>query len=326
MNRTSRTSRTHTTMTVLAGAGVAAGLLATTIAPASADKGGPADRGDKPTVVLVHGAFADSTSWNGVIDKLRHDGYPVVAVANPLRSLSGDSAYLKDVLAGIDGPVVLAGHSYGGSVISNAATGNKNVKALVYLAAFLPAKGESAVDLSGRFPGSTLGDALRPVPVTNADGSAGTDLYIQNDKFRQQFAADVPRNKTDLMTVTQRPVTEAALGEERPNRPGRPFPPGSWSPPRTATSRLRPRSSWPGGPVPTPRRCGRPTRSASRSRERSPASSRTPPVRCAESAPVIEGPVVRHRPFPDPAPCACRAPVPGRPRTDSCAANRGSSR
>ncbi|MFD5281697.1 alpha/beta fold hydrolase [Streptomyces rubrogriseus] len=212
MNRTSRTSRTRTTMTVLAGAGVAAGLLVTTIAPASADKR-PADRGDKPTVVLVHGAFADSTSWNGVIDKLRHDGYPVVAVANPLRSLSGDSAYLEDVLAGIEGPVVLAGHSYGGSVISNAATGNKNVKALVYLAAFLPEKGESAVDLSGRFPGSTLGEALRPVPVTNADGSQGTDLYIRNDKFRHQFAADVSRNKTDLMAVTQRPVTEAALAE-----------------------------------------------------------------------------------------------------------------
>ncbi|MBQ0966672.1 MULTISPECIES: alpha/beta fold hydrolase [Streptomyces] len=212
MNRTSRISRARTTMTVLAGAGAAAGLLATTIAPASADKD-TTDRGPKPTVVLVHGAFADSTSWNGVIDKLRHDGYPVVAVANPLRSLSGDSAYLKDVLAGIDGPVVLAGHSYGGSVISNAATGNKNVKALVYLAAFLPEKGESAGDLSGRFPGSTLAQALRPVPVTNADGSKGTDFYIQSDKFRQQFAADVPRNKTDLMTVTQRPVTEAALGE-----------------------------------------------------------------------------------------------------------------
>ncbi|MFH9827117.1 alpha/beta fold hydrolase [Streptomyces bobili] len=212
MKPVSRTRRAHTTMTVLAGAGVAAGLLVTTVAPASADKG-TTDRGPKPTVVLVHGAFADSTSWNDVIDKLRHDGYPVVAVANPLRSLSGDSAYLKDVLAGIDGPVVLAGHSYGGSVISNAATGNKNVKALVYLAAFLPEKGESAVDLSGRFPGSTLGDALRPAPVTNADGSRGTDLYIQNDKFRRQFAADVPRNKTDLMTVTQRPVTEAALAE-----------------------------------------------------------------------------------------------------------------
>ncbi|MFH9044254.1 alpha/beta fold hydrolase [Streptomyces sp. NPDC017966] len=212
MNRTPRSSRARSALIALAGASIAAGLLATTVAPASADKGTPA-QGAKPTVVLVHGAFADSTSWNDVIRRLRHDGYPVVAVANPLRSLSGDSAYLKDVLAGIEGPIVLAGHSYGGSVISNAATGDKNVKALVYLAAFLPEKGESAVDLSGRFPGSTLGDALRPVPVTNADGSRGTDLYIQNDKFRHQFAADVPRNETDLMAVTQRPVTEAALAE-----------------------------------------------------------------------------------------------------------------
>ncbi|WP_217136989.1 alpha/beta fold hydrolase [Streptomyces sp. AC558_RSS880] len=212
MNRTPRSSRARSALIALAGASIAAGLLATTVAPASADKGTPA-QGAKPTVVLVHGAFADSTSWNDVIRRLRHDGYPVVAVANPLRSLSGDSAYLKDVLAGIEGPIVLVGHSYGGSVISNAATGDKNVKALVYLAAFLPEKGESAVDLSGRFPGSTLGDALRPVPVTNADGSRGTDLYIQNDKFRHQFAADVPRNETDLMAVTQRPVTEAALAE-----------------------------------------------------------------------------------------------------------------
>ncbi|MFE0450121.1 alpha/beta fold hydrolase [Streptomyces sp. NPDC058914] len=212
MIRTLRTSRARTALTVLAGASIAAGLLVTTVGPASADKG-TAAQGPKPTVVLVHGAFADSTSWNDVIEKLRHDGFPVVAVANPLRSLSGDSAYLKDVLAGIEGPVVLAGHSYGGSVISNAATGNKNVKALVYLAAFLPEKGESAVDLSGKFPGSTLGDALRPVPVTNADGSQDTDLYIQNDEFRHQFAADVPRNKTDLMALTQRPVTDAALAE-----------------------------------------------------------------------------------------------------------------
>ncbi|KOX01849.1 MULTISPECIES: alpha/beta fold hydrolase [unclassified Streptomyces] len=212
MSRSSRGRRARTSLTVLAGATIAAGLLATTVTPASADKGAPS-RAPKPTVVLVHGAFADSTSWNGVIKRLRHDGYPVVAVANPLRSLSGDSAYLKDVLAGIDGPIVLAGHSYGGSVISNAGTGNKNVKALVYLAAFLPAKGESAVDLSGKFPGSTLGDALRPVPFTNADGSKGTDLYIQNDKFRHQFAADVPRKETDLMAVTQRPVTDAALAE-----------------------------------------------------------------------------------------------------------------
>ncbi len=212
MNLLSRSRRSCAALTVLVGAAVAGTVAAATVAPASANEETAAQH-SKPTVVLVHGAFADSTSWNGVISKLRHDGYPVVAVANPLRSLSGDSAYLKDVLANIDGPVVLAGHSYGGSVISNAATGNKNVKALVYLAAFLPEKGESAVDLSGKFPGSTLGDALSPVPFTSPDGSQGTDLYIRTDKFRHQFAADVPRNETDLMAVTQRPVTNAALFE-----------------------------------------------------------------------------------------------------------------
>ncbi|MEW2425618.1 alpha/beta fold hydrolase [Streptomyces nigra] len=208
--RVSRRSRRA--LTALAGVAVAGAATATAVAPASGHQDDAAAR-PKPTIVLVHGAFADSTSWDGVIAGLRRDGYRVVAVANPLRSLSGDSAYLKDVLAGIDGPVVLAGHSYGGSVISNAATGNKNVRALVYLAAFLPEKGESAVDLSGKFPGSTLGDALRPVPFTHPDGSRGTDLYIRDDTFRHQFAADVPRNRTDLMAVTQRPVTQAALAE-----------------------------------------------------------------------------------------------------------------
>jgi pimeloyl-ACP methyl ester carboxylesterase len=200
-------------LTALAGVAVAGAATAAAVAPASGHQDDAAPR-PKPTIVLVHGAFADSTSWDGVIAGLRRDGYRVVAVANPLRSLSGDSAYLKDVLAGIDGPVVLAGHSYGGSVISNAATGNKHVRALVYLAAFLPEKGESAVDLSGKFPGSTLGDALRPVPFTHPDGSRGTDLYIRDDTFRHQFAADVPRNRTDLMAVTQRPVTQAALAED----------------------------------------------------------------------------------------------------------------
>jgi pimeloyl-ACP methyl ester carboxylesterase len=204
--------RARTPLTVLAGSCIVAALTATTIAPASAHKDTATQR-PKPTVVLVHGAFADSTSWNGVIRELRHDGYPVVAVANPLRSLKGDSAYLKDVVASIDGPVVLAGHSYGGSVISNTATGDEDVKALVYVAAFLPEKGESAVDLSGKFPGSTLGDALRPVPFTNPDGSQGTDLYIRSDKFRHQFAADVPRDQAELMAVTQRPVTNSALAE-----------------------------------------------------------------------------------------------------------------
>jgi pimeloyl-ACP methyl ester carboxylesterase len=111
--------------------------------------------GTTATVVLVHGAFADSTSWNDVVKKLKRDGYPVIAAADPLRGLSSDTAYMKDFLASIDGPVVLAGQSYGGSVISDTAYGAYNVKALVYIAAFLPEKGESAFELSGKFPGSS---------------------------------------------------------------------------------------------------------------------------------------------------------------------------
>ncbi|MFE6488667.1 alpha/beta fold hydrolase [Streptomyces sp. NPDC057757] len=212
MNISTCHRRSRTPLALLAAGGVAAALMATSAAPASADPHTTSHA--KPTVVLVHGAFADSSGWNGVVKKLKHEGYPVVAAANPLRGLSSDSAYLKDVLAGIKGPVVLAGHSYGGAVISNAATGNKNVKALVYVAAFVPEKGESALDLAARFPGSTLGQALHPVPVTNPDGSRGADLYIQEGKFGSQFAADVSRGTAELMAVAQRPVTEAALAEK----------------------------------------------------------------------------------------------------------------
>ncbi|MEV1066429.1 alpha/beta hydrolase [Streptomyces sp. NPDC050263] len=191
---------------------VAAGLLAASVGPASAGKAN-APQHRKPTVVLVHGAFADSTSWNGVVKQLKRHGYPVVAAANPLRGLSSDAAYIKDLLAGIDGPVVLAGHSYGGAIISNAAYGVDNVKALVYIAAFIPEKGESAAELAAKFPGSTLGETLRPVPVSLPDGSEGTDLYIEQSRFHDQFAADVPEDTTDLMAVAQRPVTSAALEE-----------------------------------------------------------------------------------------------------------------
>ncbi|KOV74700.1 alpha/beta hydrolase [Streptomyces sp. AS58] len=163
---------------------------------------------------MVHGAFADSTSWNGVVKELKEEGYPVVAAANPLRGLSSDAAYVRELVASIDGPVVLAGHSYGGAVITNAARGADNVKALVYLAAFMPDKGESAAALAEKFPGSSLGQALRPVPVHLPDGSQGADLYIDQKKFPQQFAADVSRNTARLMAVTQRPVTDVALGEE----------------------------------------------------------------------------------------------------------------
>jgi len=167
----------------------------------------------KPTVVLVHGAFADSSSWDGVTARLEKDGYTVIGAANPLRSVKSDAASVAAVVKSVNGPVVLVGHSYGGSVISAAAVGATNVKALVYVAAFAPEAGETAVGLSGKFPGSTLGPALAP-PVALADG--GKDLYIQQAKFHSQFAADVPEAKARLMAAGQRPVTDAALNEASP--------------------------------------------------------------------------------------------------------------
>ncbi len=164
----------------------------------------------KPTVVLVHGAFADSPSWNGVIAILERDGYKVVAAANPLRGVRADADVVADVVKSIEGPVVLVGHSYGGSVISGAAEGRPNVKALVYVAAFAPEAGETALGLTGKFPGSTLGGALAP-PVKLTSG--GNDLYIQQPRFPQQFAADVPLAQARLMAAGQRPVAEAALSE-----------------------------------------------------------------------------------------------------------------
>jgi len=168
----------------------------------------------KPTVVLVHGAFADSSSWNGVVRQLKRDGYPVVAAANPLRGLHSDAEYVRSVLAGVQGPIVLAGHSYGGSVMSEAADGDGDVKALVYIASFAPDQGESTSALAAKFPGGQLGEALNQVPVTVPGAGPGTDLYIKQDQFRRVFAADVPRHETDLMAATQRPITSAALDEK----------------------------------------------------------------------------------------------------------------
>jgi pimeloyl-ACP methyl ester carboxylesterase len=163
---------------------------------------------EKPTIVLVHGAFADSSSWNGVISILEKDGYRVVAAANPLRSLKSDAQYVADIVSGIQSPVVLVGHSYGGLVISEAS--KPNVKALVYVAAFAPEVGETALALSAKFAGSTLGAALA-APVALANG--GKDLYIDQAKFHNQFAADVPTKDAVAMAAGQRPVTEAALNE-----------------------------------------------------------------------------------------------------------------
>lgn len=161
----------------------------------------------KPTVVLVHGAFAESASWSGVVERLRHRSLDVIAVANPLRTLPGDASYLRDVLAGIEGPVVLVGHSYGGMVITEAAAGSDKVTALVYVCAFAPESGESALELSGKLPGSTLGAALTAYPLT----VGGTEFAIRPDAFHHQFAADVSAAQAAVMSATQRPVTEIAL-------------------------------------------------------------------------------------------------------------------
>ena len=166
----------------------------------------------KPTIVLVHGAFAESSSWNGVIAQLQQHDVRAVAVANPLRSLAGDAAYVRDVLASIDGPIVLVGHSYGGLVITEAASGNDAVVGLVYASAFVPDTGDSAFSLSTSAPGSTLGDALDAHPVS----TGGVEFTIRPDVFPQQFAADVSPEIAELMGATQRPVTEAALSEGLP--------------------------------------------------------------------------------------------------------------
>lgn len=174
----------------------------------------PATDAAKPTVVLVHGAFADSSSWNGVIALLKSNGYSVIAAANPLRGLHADAKYLRSVLDGVNGPIVIAGHSYGGTVMSEAADSNPRVKALVYVASFSPEQGESTGELAAKFPGNELGPALNAVPLATADGQDATDLYIQQDKFWEVFAADVPHDVAALMAVTQRPIVADALEEK----------------------------------------------------------------------------------------------------------------
>lgn len=209
--------------------GAAAGVVALTLtatAPASAAKATHRPQEKKPTVVLVHGAFADSSSWNGVVTRLKHAGYPVVAPANPLRGLASDSAYIHSFLKSVQGPVVLVGHSYGGSVISEAAADSPNVKVLVYIAAFAPDKGESLGQLSDKFPGGTLGETLNPVSFPLPGGGTGTDLYIKADKFRAQFAADVPKTVAEQMAATQRPLAASAFDEKAVNAAWRTIP--SW--------------------------------------------------------------------------------------------------
>jgi pimeloyl-ACP methyl ester carboxylesterase len=169
----------------------------------------------RPTIALVHGAFAESASWDPVVDRLLEAGHAVIAIANPLRGLAADARSVSDVIRTIDGPVLLVGHSYGGSVISNVDPDAGEIVGLVYVAAFAPDGGESCFDLSTRFPGSTLGDALSVIP--RSDGT--TDLTIRKDLFHSQFCADVPPAQAARMAITQRPVTQEALQEPSGDSP-----------------------------------------------------------------------------------------------------------
>ena len=165
-----------------------------------------------PTIVLVHGAFAESSSWSAVVEQLRSRGHEVVAAANPLRSVAGDAAYVRDVVSGIGGPVVLVAHSYGGMVITEAAARNSAVIGLVFVNAFAPDRDESAFELATKFPGSTIGDIVVTYPVS----TGGDELAIRQEEFHQHFAADVPAAQAAVMAVTQRPATQAALSEPLP--------------------------------------------------------------------------------------------------------------
>jgi pimeloyl-ACP methyl ester carboxylesterase len=168
-----------------------------------------------PTVVLVHGAFADASSWNGVIERLQAKGVQAKAPANPLRGISIDSAYIAGVLEETPGPVIAVGHSYGGAVITNAAKQAKNVVALVYVAAFATEEGEVLGDVEEGSKDSVLNSALVPLhyPAANG-GEPAVEFAIDPAKFHDAFAADLPAEKTAVMAATQRPVAESGFSEQ----------------------------------------------------------------------------------------------------------------
>jgi pimeloyl-ACP methyl ester carboxylesterase len=167
------------------------------------------------TVVLVHGAFADASSWNGVVELLLAANVPVLAPANPLRGIAADSAYVASVLKQTPGPVLAVGHSYGGAIITNAATGADNVVGLVYVAAFSPDEGETLQDVEGTSRDSALAAVLRPSDYPVGPGpETAVELSIDPAGFHSAFAGDLPEAQAALMAATQRPVAAAAFGEK----------------------------------------------------------------------------------------------------------------
>ncbi|MDN0196632.1 alpha/beta hydrolase [Streptomyces sp. S.PNR 29] len=165
-----------------------------------------------PTVVLVHGAFADAAGWSGVIAELQRHGVPVIAPPNPLRGLAADAAYIASLASQIDGPVILVGHSYGGALITVAGA-SENVVGLVYVAAYVLEEGESLGELQGRFPLSPLVSNLKQWTYPVEGGDPAVEVTIAADAFPSVFAADVPADVTKVLAVAQRPLAAAAFEE-----------------------------------------------------------------------------------------------------------------
>ncbi|MCX5205515.1 alpha/beta hydrolase [Streptomyces sp. NBC_00237] len=217
-------ARPRTTLAVGATAAAAVAALATLTPAASAtpDRAAPqapapahpAAHRTKPTVVLVHGAFADASGWEATVNRLRRDGYPVRAVANPLRGLDHDAAYVTGLLKSIKGPKIVVGHSYGGAVITNAAASVPDVRALVYVAAFVPDTGESLGSLLEEHADPTV-PALpqQTFTYTRPDNTTGTDVFLDPARFRAAFAADVPAREADFMAASQRPIAVEVFGQ-----------------------------------------------------------------------------------------------------------------
>jgi pimeloyl-ACP methyl ester carboxylesterase len=176
---------------------------------------------ETPTIVLVHGAWADATGFDPEIRALQQQGFRAIGFANPLRDLPGDATYLAEFLRTLTGPIVLVGHSYGGNVISNAAIGNDQVKALVYFNGWMCDEGESQQELLEKYEGSLVGPSIRPVPFTSPDGSEGADLFLDPEAFHAAFAADVDPGTAAVMAATQRPYAAAAFA-------GAPSGPQAW--------------------------------------------------------------------------------------------------
>lgn len=206
-------SRNHR---VLAAAAAAVGALVLAAGTAGAASTANHTHHNRPTIVLVHGAWADGSSWNSVTERLQHQGYTVKVPPNTLRGVATDSANLKAYLKTIKGPIVLAGHSYGGVVISSAATGNKNVKSLVYIDAYIPDKGETVAQLTGAQPGSALNvpdssTVFNTVPIPGGGGNV--DLYVKPELFSKIFGAGINPSQAAVLADSQRPLAAGALNE-----------------------------------------------------------------------------------------------------------------